>query len=67
MKDSIPKKRKKYALTLLAVTSATIGTSFSPSAPWVMASSTFADGGMYQMTLILQYIRKYPMIKIRIK
>ncbi|WP_164725852.1 hypothetical protein, partial [Veillonella sp. CHU732] len=45
MKDSIPKKRKKYALTLLAVTSATIGTSFSPSAPWVMASESASNHG----------------------
>ena len=45
MKDNVLKKRKKYAAALLAATAATVATSFSPSAPWVMASSTNADGG----------------------
>ena len=40
MKDKISKKRKKYAVALLAATAATVATSFSPSAPWVMASET---------------------------
>ena len=44
MKDKISKKRKKYALALLAVTAASVGTSFSPSAPWVMANKTDSDG-----------------------
>ena len=45
MKDNLSRRRKKYALGLLAVTAATIGTSFSPSAPWVMASKTESDYG----------------------
>ena len=45
MKERISKKRKKYGIALLAATAATVATSFSPSAPWVMASSTNADGG----------------------
>ena len=45
MKDNVLKKRKKYAVALLAATAATVATSFSPSAPLVMASSTNADGG----------------------
>ena len=45
MKDNVLKKRKKYAAALLAATAATVATSFSPSAPWVMASSNSADGG----------------------
>ena len=43
MKDNFSKKRKKYAVALLAVTAATAATSFSPSAPWVMASETASD------------------------
>ena len=42
MKDKISKKRKKYGVALLTATAATIGTSFSPSAPWVMASNSGA-------------------------
>lgn len=45
MNDNLSRRRKKYALGLLAVTAATIGTSFSPSAPWVMASNTESDSG----------------------
>ena len=45
MNDNLSRRRKKYALGLLAVTAATIGTSFSPSAPWVMASKTESDYG----------------------
>ena len=45
MKGKILKKRNKYAVALLAATAATVATSFSPSAPWVMASSNSADGG----------------------
>ena len=45
MKDNVLKKRKKYAAALLAATAATVATSFSPSAPWVMASSNSADVG----------------------
>ena len=45
MKERISKKRKKYGIALLAATAATVATSFSPSAPLVMASSTNADGG----------------------
>ena len=45
MKDKISKKRKKYGLALLAVTAASVGTSFSPSAPWVMASKTESNSG----------------------
>ena len=44
MKDKTSKKRKKYAVALLAVTAATVATSFSPSAPWVMASGGESDG-----------------------
>ena len=44
MKDKISKKHKKYAVALLAATAATVATSFSPSAPWVMASNTDSDG-----------------------
>ena len=43
MKDKISKKRKKYAVALLAATAATVATSFSPSAPWVLASKTDSD------------------------
>ena len=43
MKDKISIKRKKYAVALLAVTAATVATSFSPSAPWVMASGNGSD------------------------
>ena len=43
MKDNFSKKRKKYAVALLAATAATVATSFSPSAPWVMASETASD------------------------
>ena len=45
MNDNLSRRRKKYAIGLLAVTAATIGTSFSPSAPWVMASKTESDYG----------------------
>ena len=45
MKERISKKRKKYGIALLAATAATVATSFSPSAPWVMASSNSADVG----------------------
>ena len=44
MKDKISKKHKKYAVALLAATAATVATSFSPSAPWVMANNTDSDG-----------------------
>ena len=44
MKDKISIKRKKYAVALLAATAATVATSFSPSAPWVMASGGESDG-----------------------
>ncbi|WP_126939810.1 YadA-like family protein [Veillonella sp. VA142] len=44
MKDKISIKRKKYAVALLAVTAATVATSFSPSAPWVMASGGESEG-----------------------
>ncbi|WP_127165116.1 hypothetical protein [Veillonella sp. 3960] len=43
MKDNVSKKRKKYAVALLAATAATVATSFSPSAPWVMASGGASD------------------------
>ena len=43
MKDKISIKRKKYAVALLAATAATVATSFSPSAPGVMASGNGAD------------------------
>ncbi|WP_127167169.1 YadA-like family protein [Veillonella sp. CHU732] len=43
MKERISKKRKKYGIALLAATAATVATSFSPSAPWVMASVTASD------------------------
>ena len=42
MKEKISKKRKKYAVALLAATAATVATSFSPNAPWVMASGTLS-------------------------
>ena len=45
MKDKFSRKRKKYAIALLAVTAATVGTSFSPSAPWVIASNTESGAG----------------------
>ena len=45
MKDKISKKRKKYGIALLAATAATVGTSFSPSAPWVMASESASNHG----------------------
>ena len=43
MKDKISIKRKKYAVALLAATAATVATSFSPSAPGVMASGNGSD------------------------
>ncbi|WP_126938423.1 YadA-like family protein [Veillonella sp. CHU740] len=43
MKERISKKRKKYGIALLAATAATVATSFSPSAPGVMASVTASD------------------------
>ena len=43
MKDKFLKKRKKYTVALLAATAATVATSFSPSAPGVMASGNGAD------------------------
>ena len=45
MKERISKKRKKYGIALLAATAATVATSFSPSAPWVMASETNSGSG----------------------
>ena len=43
MNNNFSKKRKKYAVALLAATAATVATSFSPSAPWVMASGGASD------------------------
>ena len=43
MNNNFSKKRKKYAVALLAATAATVATSFSPSAPGVMASGNGAD------------------------
>ena len=45
MNDNLSRRRKKYAIALLAVTTATVGTSFTPSAPWVMASEGASGGG----------------------
>ena len=45
MNNDFLRRRKKYILGLLAVTAATVATSFSPSAPWVMASKTESDYG----------------------
>lgn len=45
MNDNLSRRRKKYAIALLAVTTATVGTSFTPSAPWVMASKGASGGG----------------------
>ncbi len=45
MKDKFSRKRKKYAIALLAATTATVATSFTLSAPWVMASKNESGGG----------------------
>ena len=45
MNDNLSRRSKKYAIALLAATAATVATSFTPSAPWVMASKTESDYG----------------------
>ena len=56
MNDNLSRRRKKYAIALLTVTAATVGTSFLPSAQWVMASTTASSGPPSDVEVIVNEI-----------